>query len=206
MIYLDPDWAKNKELDAFQALVLACIVAGYDKYESIFDLFVKKVDGELISETIDFLADKDWIALDKKSGDVYTLSEKGRYHYGDHQKRPTRTARSKRQEPKVEPFTPPTSAEVIPYMESLIKACGYHLYAETWAKVMARDWFLYYNREDIQWTIKNKAAKSGRSPMKDWMASCRLWVTYEDNNGEKCRFRRPHPTDPLHPENKKELV
>lgn len=95
MIHIDYEWASKKNLDNFQAMVLATIVAGFDTYETIIAFWGKKIDSSLISDTIDFLLDQDWITLDKRNQDVLILSQTGRYHYADNQKKPTRKAGTK---------------------------------------------------------------------------------------------------------------
>lgn len=92
MIHIDYEWASKKNLDNFQAMVLATIVAGFDTYETIIAFWGKKIDQGLISDTIDYLLNEDWIELDKRNKDVLMLSATGRFHYADNKKRPTRKA------------------------------------------------------------------------------------------------------------------
>lgn len=95
MICLDYIWAPKKGLDNFQGLILATIVSGFDTYEAITQFWGKNIDPSLISDAIDFLLDNDWIALDKRNKDVFMLSQTGRYHYADNEKKPTRKAGAK---------------------------------------------------------------------------------------------------------------
>lgn len=89
MIHIDYEWATKKNLDNFQAMILATIVSGIDTYEAIIAFWGKKIGAKDVSDTIDFLLDNDWIALDKGNQDVLMLSATGRFHYADNKKRPT---------------------------------------------------------------------------------------------------------------------
>ena len=94
MISLDYIWAPKKGLTQFQGLILATIVAGFDTYERIVAFWGGNLDPETISDTIDFLLNNDWIALDNRNQDVLVLSATGRFHYADNQKRPTKTRKA----------------------------------------------------------------------------------------------------------------
>ena len=95
LVSLDYVWAHKKNLDTFQGLILATIVAGFDTYEKLVQFWGKKISPEIISDDIDFLLNNDWIELDKRNPDVLILSQTGRYHYADNEKRPTRKAGAK---------------------------------------------------------------------------------------------------------------
>ena len=90
IIPLDFEWGAKKELDSLETIVLSCIVGGIGKYEDLCTLF-QKIGESVLSDTLDSLAERDWIMLDKSNQDIYVLSERGRYHYADHPQRPKRT-------------------------------------------------------------------------------------------------------------------